>query len=475
MRAIFLVARREYLAYVTAWGFWLGLILTPLGLMVGVVLPSMIVKSQPVRYYSVIDDRPDFIAALGHELESGRADAAKSSLAASLSDKPKEVREAALNRFAQARLSGLDATAALEKAGAPDDVKPPPENYIRIEPPGRTQEALASYLAGAQKLSGPAGERPLFAALVVSRDASSKITEVGYWSDDVVESSLRSAAEDALRSLSRSSVLKSAGLDPATLDRADLDLPGVVARKVGKGGKAAEVSSADRAPFFAASAVSFLLWLLVFSIVNFLIMGTIEERSNKIFDSLLTSVRLSELLAGKLIGVFALSATLMGAWALFATALIVRSGDPTVLTFAAAALQPELVVAGLAGFVAGYIMYAAMFLALGSLCDTIQEAHTLMSPLIIFLMAPLFVVVIAIRQPASPVIEMLSWFPPFTPFLMILRAPLHPPLWQMLTQTALMAGFAGLALFVSVRVYRAGAVNGAGVAQVFGWLGRKKA
>ncbi|MEP7210749.1 MAG: ABC transporter permease, partial [Alphaproteobacteria bacterium] len=181
MRAVFLVARREYLAYVTAWGFWLGLILTPLGLMVGVVLPSMIVKSQPVRYYSVIDDRPDFIAALGHELESRRADAAKSTLAASLSDKPKEVREAALNRFAQARLSGLDAAGALAKAEASDDVKPPPENYIRIEPPGRTQEALAPYLAGAQKLSGPAGERQLFAALVVSRDASSKITEVDYW------------------------------------------------------------------------------------------------------------------------------------------------------------------------------------------------------------------------------------------------------------------------------------------------------
>ena len=309
---------------------------------------------------------------------------------------------------------------------------------------------------------------------MITRDAGSRITEVGYWSNDVVESNLTSLAGDALRSLSRAWVLKSAGLDPLMVDRAELDLPGVVARIVGKGGKAAEVSNAERAPYFAAAAISFLLWLLVFSIVNFLIMGTIEERSNKIFDSLLTSVRLSELLAGKLIGVFALSATLMGVWALFAAAMIARTGDPAVLTFAAAALRPELLLAGLAGFLAGYIMYAAMFLALGSLCDTIQEAQTLMSPLIIFLMVPLFVVTIAIRQPASPIIEMLSWFPPFTPFLMILRAPLHPPLWELLTQTVLMAGFAGLALFLSVRVYRAGAVNGAGVSQAFSWLKAKK-
>jgi ABC-2 type transport system permease protein len=98
-----------------------------------------------------------------------------------------------------------------------------------------------------------------------------------------------------------------------------------------------------------------------------------------------------------------------------------------------------------------------------------------MSPLIIFLMVPLFVVTIAIRQPASPIVAMLSWFPPFTPFLMILRAPLHPPLWELWLQTGLMAVFAGLALFLSVRVYRAGAVNGAGISQVFSWLGRKKA
>jgi ABC-2 type transport system permease protein len=474
MRAIFLVARREYLAYVTAWGFWLGLILTPLGLVVGVTLPGMIAKSQPVRYYTVIDDRTDFADALAREIETARADQARVSLAAALSDRPKDEREAALKRFAEARLSGLDTAAALARSDASDGVVAPPERYIRVDPPGRTLEALAPYLSGARKLSGSAGDLPLFAALVISRDATSRIAEVGYWSDNVVESNLSALAGDALRSLSRASVLKSAGLDPAVIERADLDLPGVVARKVGKGGKAAEVSNADRAPFFAASAISFLLWLLVFSIVNFLIMGTIEERSNKIFDSLLTSVRLSELLAGKLIGVFALSATLMGVWALFAAAMIARTGDPTLLTFAAAALRPELVLAGLAGFIAGYIMYAAMFLALGSLCDTIQEAQTLMSPLIIFLMVPLFVVTIAIRQPASPIIEMLSWFPPFTPFLMILRAPLHPPLWQMLAQTALMAGFAGLALFLSVRVYREGAVNGAGIAQVFGWMGRKK-
>ena len=149
MRAIFLVARREYLAYVTAWGFWLGLILTPVGLMIGVTLPGAIAKSQPVRYYTVVDDRPDFADALAREIETGRDDLVRSNLAASLSDKSKVEREAALNRFSQARLAGLDTASALVKADAPLEVTIPPERYLRVEPPGHTQETLAPYLSGA--------------------------------------------------------------------------------------------------------------------------------------------------------------------------------------------------------------------------------------------------------------------------------------------------------------------------------------
>ncbi|MBI1361804.1 MAG: ABC transporter permease [Alphaproteobacteria bacterium] len=474
IRAILLVARREYIAYVTAWGFWLGLILTPLGLVVGVVLPGVIARAAPVHYYTVVDDRPEFATALSHELEDRRADAARTLLSTALASETKEQREATLNAFTAARLSGLDAASALEKVNAPVSVEAPDRRYYGIEPPARTLTTLQPFLSGEKMLAGPAGDKPLFAALIVSRNAAGKITEVGYWSEDVVDSDLSSAAGDALRTLARTKVLEAAGVDPASIDRAELDLPTVVSRKVGKAGEASEVSSADRAPYFAAAAIAFLLWLLVFSIVNFLIMGTIEERSNKIFDTLLTSVRLSELLAGKLIGVFALSVTLMGAWALFAAAMIARSGDPAFLTFAAAALDPTLVVAALAGFVAGYLMYAAIFLALGSLCDTIQEAQSLMSPLIILLMIPIFVIAIALRHPALPWVEALAWFPPFTPFLMILRAPLHPPLWEMLGQTVLMVASAGLVLSVSVRIYREGAVNGASIGQILGWMSRKR-
>ena len=74
MRAIWLVARREYIGYVSAWGFWLGLILTPLGILAGAVLPRAIESNQPVRYYVVVDTKDDFRDAVQEHLDGWRAE-----------------------------------------------------------------------------------------------------------------------------------------------------------------------------------------------------------------------------------------------------------------------------------------------------------------------------------------------------------------------------------------------------------------
>jgi ABC-2 type transport system permease protein len=471
------VARREYLAYISAWGFWLGLLVTPLSVVVGAMLPQWIERSQPDRVYVVVDSSREFADAVNRVIEDRRADETRAMLSGALAGATAEQRSVALKSYSAALLAGADAEGALAAIGAPPGVEAPRRRLFEIEAPARTAEDLAPYLAGDSLAAapdgaangGPDGGKELFAALLVSRGADGKIAEVVYLSRDVLAGELPSAARAALRDLARCDLLGSAGLAPDTLDRMELQLPTVVERKAGAEAQA-EVSLADRTPFLAAAALAFLLWALVFSIVNFLIMGTIEERSNKIFDLLLTSVRLSDLLAGKLLGVFLLCATLMAGWATVGGVLLLRSGNTEILSFALSALQPELVVAAGLGFVGGYLMYAAIFLALGSLCETIQEAQTLISPLFILLTIPLFLVVIALQSPDSRIIEYLAWFPPFTPFLMVLRAPLEPPLWETLGQAGVMTAFAALCLFVSVRIYRAGAVDGAGVSAAWSWL-----
>ena len=101
-----------------------------------------------------------------------------------------------------------------------------------------------------------------------------------------------------------------------------------------------------------------------------------------------------------------------------------------------------------------------------SLCDTIQEAQTLLSPMMILLMLPMFAIFIAFQDPGSPLVDIASWIPFFTPFLLILRMPHDPPLWEVLAQMGLMVAFALLVLWLSTKVYRAGAVHGAGIGDI---------
>ncbi len=477
LRQTWLVARREYLGYVTAWGFWLGLILTPIGILAGSLLPAMIESSQPVRYYAVVDSETDLSDAVSQQLESWRAGLALSLLQQHIaSDAPEEQRKA-IDAFEDARARGETPEQALKAANAPPEVIAPDRKYHEVRPPSMRLAELERIMRSEGTVSGPEGTRQLFAALIVHRDQVGVIESVDYLSRDVVTNDLKLVTEGALKRLSRADLLSQHGLTDLDLRQTEARAPPVVNRKVGDtatgGVVKREVTLTDRAPYLAASLAAMVLWLLIFSVVNFLLTSTIEERSNKIFDSLLTCVRLTDLLAGKLLGVLMLAITLVGAWAVMALWAALQFGDamgPAAAEFLAAALKPQLILPMVAGFLAGYLMYGAVFLALGSLCDTIQEAQTLMSPLVILLMTPLVLVIVAVNDPQSPLLQALSWAPVFTPFLMILRAPLEPPIWETLGHLLVMLTSTAVVLLLAARIYRAGAVHGAGLNEARSWF-----
>jgi ABC-2 type transport system permease protein len=452
MRNIYLIFRRDFLGYVKAWGFWLSLAAVPVFLFVGVGFGMFAASSSPVRYYTVIEPTNVIQSAVEGEFQ-------------------KRATEAAAEAVALAKELDIPLAEAEEQvADAVGERK-----FVAVPPPARTLEDLRPWLTGERLVDGPAGERPLFAALILTEDGS----VLEYWSSDVNVMTLKRAAEIAMRDMSRRTALEAAGLDAdflAVADSAAVQVPAFRLSDTHAGEGGAEVTVADRAPSIVAVALAYFLWLMVFSIIQYLLMGTIEERSNKIFDTLLTSVKLPELLAGKLLAVFAVTSTMMLSWSIFAGvgSAFAAAQSPAVLDmirpFLAAATDPGLIVPALISFILGYVLYGAIFMALGSLCDTIQEAQTLLSPMMILLMLPMFAIFIAFQDPGSPVIDYASWVPLFTPFLLILRIPHDPPLWEILAQMAIMAVTTALIVWGSTKVYRAGAVHGAGIGELGGML-----
>jgi len=88
----------------------------------------------------------------------------------------------------------------------------------------------------------------------------------------------------------------------------------------------------------------------------------------------------------------------------------------------------------------------------------------------LILMLPMLMIMIAFNDPSSPVVAFVAWIPLFTPFLLILRMPTEPPLWEVLAQIGIMAATTVLILWLATKVYRAGAVHGAGISDAMTWL-----
>jgi len=201
-----------------------------------------------------------------------------------------------------------------------------------------------------------------------------------------------------------------------------------------------------------------VLWSLILTGAGILLNSVIEEKQNRILEVLLTSASAPEIMTGKILGAAAVTATALAVWVTIATTLF-GSQHPEVIGAVAALLFGKgLALYFLIYFVGGYLMYAALFTTIGAFCETPREAQTLLGPLMILLTIPLVFMGQAVTRPDAPLLQALSWVPPFTPFLMAARAASGPPLWQVAGTATLMFATTALELWVAGRAFRTGAL-----------------
>jgi ABC-2 type transport system permease protein len=120
-------------------------------------------------------------------------------------------------------------------------------------------------------------------------------------------------------------------------------------------------------------------------------------------------------------------------------------------------LAPLVLVHFLLLFVLGYFLFAALYAAIASACNNVQEAQQLAGFAIVFLVAPVLFALPVINDPDSTLAVVLSLLPPFTPLLMMLRIAVKmPPLWQILAGYVLTAAFVAGLVWLCARIYRVG-------------------
>lgn len=521
MRNAFLVASREYGENARTKGFWVNLLMFPVLLLVSIKVPEFLQeKAKPVRHYLLVDQSGQFEDAVlrGMERQHGMkvmgallkhaqtyADPAKQAAQPKVDwtklpadqmgsfdpaqDPIKQFESLAGQNpewtDALANPESLKAFEAVLRASMREDAPPfeaPRRDYQRVSlppemdpatPPAELARALRPYLSG-QELPGT--DRGLFALVIVPKDALNRLKRptdaaratldsshgadgVQFWSANLTDDDFKESVQRALNEEVRKREYAQRGVDEKTVQEVQRTQIQFAAFDPSKAEGEERVSLADTLKKWAPVGFVYLLFVAIFNTVVMLLNNTVEEKSNRIIEVLVSSATPGEIMMGKLLGIAAVGLTMLFAWVLSLLGVLLYFAGPSVSW--AGDLMGVIQGSGLLPlfifyFVAGYLIYAGIFLAVGSLCSTVKEAQNFVGTAIVLLMVPLFTMVFIAQEPNGTLATGMSWIPIYTPFVMMNRAAADPPLFDLVGTGILMAVTAALMLWGSAKIFRIG-------------------
>ncbi|MFC8042127.1 ABC transporter permease [Nocardia sp. NPDC057353] len=196
-------------------------------------------------------------------------------------------------------------------------------------------------------------------------------------------------------------------------------------------------------------AVAFVLYLQILLFGVYVAMGVVEEKSSRVVEVLLATVRPLQLLWGKIIGLGGAGLLQLTLYGVAGVGTALATG---VLTLTGTALGT---LAGALGwFVLGYLFFAVLYAAAGSLVSRQEDVNSTTTPLTVLIMVMFGVASVAVRDPDGTLSTTLSWVPPFSAILMPLRiaAGVAAPAQIVGTVLLMVAVTGGLSL-LAARVY----------------------
>ncbi len=245
----------------------------------------------------------------------------------------------------------------------------------------------------------------------------------------------------------------------------------------------------------AATAIgyilSFILYMFLLIYGAMVMQSVIDEKNSRVLEVMVSSVRPFELMMGKILGIASVAVVQIVIWGvlicgvgavvmpqlmpdeMLAGVEAVQSGTAQATEIAAATdFDPEMMQAlatatdmgyvlkifiSLLLFVlGGYLLYSAMFAAVGSAVDNVQDAQQLQTPITIPIILALLMMIAVIRDPNSQLAFWFSMIPLTSPVVMVARIPYDIPMWEIILSLAILyTSFIGM-VWVAAKIYRVG-------------------
>ena len=512
MKYALLVAWREYAENAKTKGFWIGLFLMPAILFLSIQVPVWLEeKATPTRYFVLLDQS----GSLAPVIESSLERAYQRKMLSALNEYARKYGQALpgtagtsvtpdpLGEFAEGNPRALETFVARGgrehflaqlqprlRPGAPT-FREPRRVFQRADLPAGISpkaeltaiaEELRPYLRGSTKSAVDGRPVEISAAVLIPPHVDKLIVrpaatpapgtaaqantrspgppdQIQYWSINASDFSLRSEIEQAVNTEIRRQEYLARGMDGAAIRAVEQTYAAFASLNPKKEKGKEAIDTMDTIKQWAPSGFVYLLWLAIFVIIQMLLNNTIEEKSNRIIEVLLSSVTPGELMMGKLFGIAAIGLTMVGAWmvALFGI-LSWKSGGASELAGQLLTVlhSSNLVPLFAIYFLLGYLMYSAFILSVGSVCNTIKEAQNYMGVLTMVMMVPLLTMTFIPKDPNGSLARILSWIPLYTPFTMMNRATADPPMIDLIGTLVLLIFSTAVALWMSGKIFRLG-------------------
>ena len=317
------------------------------------------------------------------------------------------------------------------------------------------------------------------------KDLKEKRQTVYYYAEDQLSIDAKTSVESRITEVMRDYKIEAFGFDKkelqslrtsVTLDPKPLD--------------DTEEDVSSFASWIAAAiggGMGMVMYFTVFIYGMMVMRSVMEEKTSRIVEVMMSSVKPFQLMLGKIIGVGMVGLTQLAIWAIlipivyFVVALIFGFSGAGFDASAAPApdmeIDPEdiqamamqvlheiknqnwwlLIPLFLFYFLGGYFLYSSLFAAVGSaMSDDMGESQALTLPITIPVIIAFYIMIVAVRSPHSGLAVWSSIFPLFSPIVMPARLAFDPPVWQVLLSIVLLIAGALFFVWLSARIYRTG-------------------
>jgi ABC-2 type transport system permease protein len=220
-------------------------------------------------------------------------------------------------------------------------------------------------------------------------------------------------------------------------------------------------------PFF----FMFMIYMGIMISGQHILSSIIEEKSSRIIEMMLSAVSPFEMMAGKILGLSGIGLAVMGLWAGTAYGTAQWQG----LTVD---VRGMIGVYLLIYYILGFVLFGAVMAGIGSICNTLKESQSLMMPMVMLCILPMISWFNLVQSPNGLFARVLSFIPPVTPLVMVLRlsATTDVPMMDVVLSVALLGVSVLAAIWAAGKIFKTGILmygKRPSLREVFYWLLRR--